>query len=364
MNDNNPTPAHRHISRQTVVNFFTHLICISMLFVLPEVLMSISNPQSNSIPVGIYLKSLVFVTVFYMNYYVIIDRSLGQPRGWIKFVLHNAVLIVLVLIVLYFVSRCFIPKHMPPPPPGHEEPFTSIRAASFLVRDMVMVVLTIALSVAIRLSDRWIRMERRRQEEKATRREEELNHLKSQLNPHFLFNMLNSIYALIAISPDKAQKAVHELSHLLRYMLYDNHSTVTLRQELDFIANYVRLMRLRIPESTPVILNLEAGDDADMPIAPLIFVNIVENMFKHGITSRPDCGMEISVTSHDGVVTCLTSNYTAPPTPGRERVSQGIGMSNLRRRLDLLYGPDATLESEESDGIFRVRLTINLNHQQ
>ncbi len=362
MNDPERPPSRRHLSRQTVVNFFTHLICITILFVLPEVLMSISGPQPHRMPAGIYLKSLVFVTVFYLNYYVIIDRTLGQPRGWVKFTLSNVVLIALVLVVLYFVGRYLLPKRMDHQP-HIRETLTAIRAASFLLRDLVMIVLTIALSVAIRLSDRWIRLERRRQEEKTTRREEELNRLKSQLNPHFLFNTLNSIYALIAISPDKAQKAVHELSRLLRYMLYDNHSTVTLRQELEFIDNYVRLMRLRIPESTPISLTLDAGNDADMPIAPLMFINIVENMFKHGITLRRDCPLEISVTAHDGVVTCITTNHIAPSEPGREQASQGIGISNLRRRLDLLYGSNASLASDERDGLFRVKLIINLNHQ-
>ena len=109
-----------------------------------------------------------------------------------------------------------------------------------------MLTLTLALAVALRLSVKWKDLQQQRRELISNQRAVELDNLKSQLNPHFLFNTLNTIYVLIAVAPDKAQGAVHRLSGLLRYMLYEDTANVMLSQEADFIENYVSLMRLRL----------------------------------------------------------------------------------------------------------------------
>ena len=117
--------------------------------------------------------------------------------------------------------------------------------------------------------------------------EAELKNLKNQLNPHFLLNTLNNIYALIAFNSDKAQEAVQELSKLLRHVLYDNQQTfVPLEKELDFIRNYVALMRIRLPQQVEVSVNLEVDSGGALQIAPLIFISLIENAFKHGISPR------------------------------------------------------------------------------
>lgn len=344
-------------NRQKWVRFFTHLIVITILFVLPEVIMSYSMPRHKVIPPGMYIKAATFVAVFYVNYYFIIDHSLlsGKHRTW-KFIAYNLLIISLSILLIYIVWRYSGAdrphRHINEPETRHV-----LKAASFLLRDMVMVILTIALSVALRLSDKWTTFERTRQELTASQREYELNSLKSQLNPHFLFNTLNSIYALISICPEKAQKAVHELSGMLRYVLYETPSTVSLQQEIDFTRNYISLMMIRLGEKK-VSAHLDISSYADARIAPLIFISLIENAFKYGNTGSADDRIEISITAHDGVVSCRTSNRYIPASGDVPR--GGTGLANLQRRLHLLYGDRASLTIDSSNGKFISLLNIQL----
>ncbi len=127
--------------------------------------------------------------------------------------------------------------------------------------------------------------------------EAELKNLKNQLNPHFLLNTLNNIYALIAFNCDKAQEAVQELSKLLRHVLYDNQQTfVPLEKELDFIRNYVALMRIRLPQQVEISLHLETDPGSSLLIAPLLFISLIENAFKHGISPTAHSFISIAIT--------------------------------------------------------------------
>lgn len=344
-------------SRHTA-KFLAHLIVLTMLFVLPEVVMAIAMPHrgGRTIFPGFYLKTGIFIAIFYLNYYLVIGKTLGHDKGvriW-RFLGYNLLLLVCGILIDYLFNKMF-GFHRPRGWKHLSEMQVMMKYASFYLRDLVMMILTIALAVALRLSDRWLFIERRHQEVMAVQRETELEKLKSQLNPHFLFNTLNSIYALIEISPADARAAVHELSHLLRYMLYENPESVTLSQELDFVRNYVALMRLRLGNKT-VKVDLSAGDYADAKIPPLIFVTLIENAFKYGNTGNPDDPIEVSIHASDGRIECRTFNhYVHDGQTGR---SGGIGISNLGRRLQLIYGDVARLTSTVSDGTYTSTLTI------
>ena len=146
-------------------------------------------------------------------------------------------------------------------------------------------ILTAGLSAAIKLSRRWAQMDAARREAEKSRTEAELKNLRNQLNPHFLLNTLNNIYALIAFDTDKAQTAVQELSRLLRHVLYDNQQNfVTLDKEMDFIRNYIELMRIRLSANVRVETKIDVRPDSRTEIAPLIFISLIENAFKHGIS--------------------------------------------------------------------------------
>lgn len=338
----------------------THFLCLGIIFILPDVVMS-KHLGIPHIPWRMYAKSLVFVAVFYINYYLIIDRCLNRPHWVGRLVISN---ISLLIVSLLIIAVSFVPPHVASGNPGQHPQTDSplLRLTTFLLRDTAMVILTIGLSVAMKMSDNWSRIRTQRDQLLASQRQAELDSLKRQLNPHFLFNTLNSIYTLIALSPEKAQKAVHSLSGLLRYVLYENAPTVPLSDELNFVDNYVKLMSMRMGDKLPVNLVLDPGTQADLHIAPLILISPVENAFKYGNTGLPDAQITISITCNDSVVNCFIQNTTAPsgqPT----RTDSGIGQANLERRLNLIYGDRAKMTVKCNETLYTFMLSIDLSNQ-
>lgn len=341
--------------RQRVVTFATHLLCLVILFVLPEVLFNYGRTQGAPAYI-VYSKSFLYVVAFYVNYYFIVDNTVGKPRGVLRLVGYNTLLLLVMVAGLYVIMR----TSDKPPRRGIDidEATRLARHASFILRDVVMLVLTIALAVAIKLSDKWMKMEARGKEEEAVKRKQELDGLRSQLNPHFLFNTLNSIYALIDISPAKARDAVHELSRLLRYVLYENPSLVALGSEASFIENYVKLQRLRLPAGACLDLEVKLGDNAAALVPPMLFVTLIENVFKHADFSSP---ASISLEAAGEYALCTTRNKTRCD---KASGGSGIGLVNLRRRLELLFGNNAALTATAAaDDTFIVELKVPLSRQ-
>lgn len=352
------------LTRQRITTFLTHLLCITILFILPEVLTTLSSPTHPLRP-WVYGKAFVFIAVFYLNYYWIIEKSLDKPHRVVRFVVSNMLLIIVAMILIYLIWRFkeFLGGKAPKTKHLHlSEGVYIARWVSIMSRDLVMVILVIGLATALRLGDKWLMLDRKQKDLISAQHEEELKNLKSQLNPHFLFNTLNSIYALIAISPEKAQEAVHELSRLLRFVLYDSPASVSIKHEFDFITNYISLMRLRLNSSIRLDIKLELDKDSgqDMRVAPLLFITLIENVFKHGIHT-PDIPLTIHVRAAGNRIECHTSNGYIPSDKGQShglKPSGGIGMVNLRRRLYLIYGHDAELKVTTSDGLYQVWLSI------
>ncbi len=347
--------------RHSRVKFFTHLIVISMLFILPEVIMNYSMPRRHAeLMWGVYFKAFLYMIVFYTNYYLIIPRTIEPPKRQIlAFVSWNVLLVLATVIVNYIGWYVMFPEHRMFHKMFSPAPLSRMLMVitSFMLRDIVMFVLTIALSVAMKLSEGWDYIEKHKQQLEASQRAEELDNLKSQLNPHFLFNTLNTIYALIAVSPAEAQDAVHRLSKLLRYVLYENPAMVKLSAEIDFARNYIALMENRLPAgSVETEFAPEAESDVDVP--PLLFIVLIENAFKHGNAARGTEPVRISITrGNDGSVVCRTRNRFVP---GKSEAEEGgIGLSNLRRRLHLIYGDAASLYTKADGDIYTATLTIH-----
>ena len=225
---------------------------------------------------------LTFMALFYLNYFLLIDRMLFRKRLG-QFILVNLLLMLAANVLQHIwheFFRVFI--NMEPPERGAGRP--PLPRYTFVLSHSVMMALVIGLSVAIRVTGNWYRSEAKRSQAEKERTQAELKNLRSQLNPHFLFNTLNNIYALIQVDPPKAQYAVHGLSNLLRYVLYENNEPfISLDKEFEFMRNYVDLMRLRLsPEHTN--LSIEIPEDGKgFTVAPLLFITLVENAFKHGI---------------------------------------------------------------------------------
>ena len=230
----------------------------------------------------------------------------------------------------------------------------------FIARDMMLMALTVALSVAIKMTGGWYETENEKQELKKAQAEAELQNLKSQLNPHFLFNTLNNIYSLIAINQDKAQYAVHDLSKMLRHVLYENNQHfVPINKEFEFMKSYIELMSLRLPKNTRLEISIPEQANNSM-IAPLLFIPLLENAFKHGVSSTQESFINIKFDLQNGNrIDCRVENSNYPKKDN-DRSGSGIGLINLQRRLELLYSGKYIFNKEIQDDKFVTQLIIQL----
>ena len=357
-------PNRQEGKRHRFADFFSHLIIMLIIFILPELMMNIANPgrsAMNFFP-GFYLKTLVYIAAFYINYFFVIDRTLvtqARNRHIIRFVLWNILIIIAGTALCWLASRIhWRPRHTR----WEDLPWWNymLKSASFILRDTIMMILTIALAVALKLSSKWRNLQQRHREMLAAQRTTELDNLKSQVNPHFLFNTLNTIYALIAVDPGKAQNAIHRLSGLLRYTLYENERTTELKREADFITNYVELMRMRM-QSRKVNVTVELNGHENTQVPPLLCNPLIENAFKYGHSAPIDRSIDISIIVSDSRIVCSTENrFITSDTSLEETKSSGIGLANLRRRLSLLYGNNASLRTTVNGDCYTAILCIPL----
>lgn len=308
-----------------------HIVSWLLIFGFPLVFMDRGSGFNWSQFLRHSCVPLCYFFIFYMNYLWLVPRFLFRDETR-KYILWNVLLILCTGVFL----QLFIDSMSTPPPPE------MVRRLPprwiFMVRDIGMMIFVAALGAAIRTSLRWRQAEERLIEAERQKTEAELKNLKNQLNPHFLLNTLNNIYALIAFNSEKAQEAVQELSKLLRHVLYDNQETfVPLEKELDFIRNYVALMRIRLPREVELSVHLEAEPGSTLQIAPLIFISLIENAFKHGISPLAKSFISISITGHaDGSVRCEILNSNHPKSIG-DKSGSGIGLEQVSKRLQLIY---------------------------
>ena len=189
--------------------------------------------------------------------------------------------------------------------------------------------------------------------------ERQLQYLKYQVNPHFFMNTLNNIHALVDIDPERAKTSIVELSKLMRYVLYEGNNKLTpLSREVQFLRNYVQLMSMRYTGN--VSISLDAPEVLpDLSLPPLLLVIFVENAFKHGISYRTKSFVEISLQPH-GDRLLFSCRNSRPQIKHDENMKGGVGLSNVRRRLDLLFPADYTLDIKETEYIYTVKLEIPL----
>ncbi|MDR2499310.1 MAG: sensor histidine kinase [Tannerellaceae bacterium] len=306
------------------------------------------------------LGMVIFVAIYYANYYYFINRFLIRKQ--ILFYALANLLFSLTLLMLVYLLGSLLPasediamlKKMPAPPP-----FSLFR---FICSSLVVCAFVCAISVSARMTSRWYAAEDERKELERSRSEAELQNLKSQLNPHFLFNTLNNIYSMISFSPEGAQSAVHELSRLLRYVLYESSAArVSVEQEFDFVRNYVELMRIRLPKQVELRTAINCSSP-HLSVAPLLFIALVENAFKHGVSSDRQSFIHLEISADDAWAKCEIINSLFPKDDG-DKSGSGIGIANLRKRLDLLYGEKYVFSFGADGCTWRCLLRIPLSER-
>lgn len=359
----------RTLLRKNYLTLFIHIFFCVFILTIPLLshLGSNSSYELRFYPPYLVRTSILMV-IFYVNYLVLIDTFLFK-RKVLYYILLNVGLIVVLLLVqntimdFVFQKPGMIPDMGRPKRPYSGIPFDKPQHKEFfdmkVWTDIMFVVLVIGLSVALKVTSRWYRDSMNLETMKSTKLEADLKNLRSQLNPHFLFNTLNNIYSLIGIDTDKAQDAVLRLSNLLRYVLYDEEEKfVPIVKELEFTRNYIDLMKLRLTSRVKLDVDIRNNGSHDR-IAPLLFMTLIENAFKHGINNNKDSFINISVLveKEKGVI-CTVENSLSEKDQ-LESKNSGIGLNNMSQRLNLLYPDCHELVVERREHSFYTMLRID-----
>lgn len=345
-----------------------HVIIWTVVLVLPFLA---SSQLGSEATWGEYARHLTVVSsfafTFYLNYFLLIKKYLLTHRVFL-FIVYNILLISIVMTATHLTFHYLLPQPDRPAPPM---PFHD--GILFVTRNATMYIMVAGAAVAIRVTEGWYAAETERRELERSRTEAELQNLKSQLNPHLLFNTLNNIYSLIGLDTDMARKAVHDLSHMLRYVLYESSRPfVPLSAEMAFLREYVGLMKIRLPKNTRLSVSLPGegldrtvnpyGTDTtehDPAIAPLLFITLVENAFKHGISDGRDSFVDISISLKEKTLVCDIRNSCFPKSPVSDRSGSGIGIANLKKRLEMIYPGKFVLEYGRHGNEYTVHLSID-----
>ena len=276
------------------------------------------------------MQPLMLMIIFYSNYLYL------APKFFVAGKHRYDLLINLVMITTFGIALHYWTDYANNLYGVHVRFDDAISDVTNILRDCLNFAIFAGVSTALALARKWFTADQKLQESEAARTKAELYNLRSQINPHFLLNTLNNIYALTAINQERAQDAIQQLSKMLRHMLYDNQeSSVALNDELQFLENYISLMKIRLSANVDV----KFTHNVEVPgvrIAPLIFISLVENAFKHGIspTDHSFVHIDISATDHD--INCHIENSNHPKS-NQDRSGHGIGLNQVQRRLDLAY---------------------------
>ena len=330
---------------------FIHLAIWAVILAMPFFSPQPGRPLHGGVDYSRFLPVVIsFVVVFYTNYLFLIKHFLSNKR-FRAFLFWNALLIAKVSVAVHLFFWFFAsPGTMPPP-------HSTLDTISFAIRNTVIYIAIVGIAVAVKMTTEWYNNEAQRKEIEKSQAEAELDNLKSQVNPHFLFNTLNNIYSLIQIDPAQAQEAVHDLSGMLRYVLYEGQKdTVPLSKECEFLREYVKLMSARLTSRVKLEVSLPETS-SDRQIAPLLFIPLIENAFKHGISDSAGSFIRIRLSEDDEYVCCLVEN-SCHPKDDTDRSGSGIGITNLKRRLDLLYPGAYSFEYGRVQSVYRSLLRI------
>ena len=193
--------------------------------------------------------------------------------------------------------------------------------------------------------------------------EQQLEYLKYQINPHFLMNTLNNIHALVDIDPEQAKELIVIMSRLMRHMLYEgSKSLIPLQREVDFLQNYIELMRIRYTDHVDITVELPSTTpEANIP--PLLFITFVENAFKHGVSYRQQSFIRIKLSTDNNRLCFVCTNSKRHDTGQHqtEELQGGVGLNNIRQRLSLLYGTNYSLKMDDGAETYHVSLSLPLS---
>ena len=374
----------KHLSRQENV---IYLIVWGLLFAAPILslyIRAVSDPNISFDWTEIFLvwrRFAVFLLLFVIHNVFLAQLLVHQHKHILYF---SIVVTVLVGFTIYQCSsRPDIKKplgHRPPPPmeQGHmpppefdgQAPFDNPPPRNFRpdgpppivgehdILAIVVLILMFGANLGTKYYFRSRSDQKRLMELEKQNLEQQLEYLRYQINPHFFMNTLNNIHALVDIDPEKAQETIVELSKMMRFVLYEGDKRgVPLTKELEFIRTYIKLMKLRYTDKIRIDVNLPS-EVPDKTIPPLLLISFIENAFKHGVSYQHESFIEMKIAVEDNRLHFICCNSKAE-IPNEEK--GGVGLANVRKRLNLLYGQGYTLHIQDAPDVYHVELNIPLS---
>ena len=314
------------------LKIFLHIVFWLFMFLSPMQYM-----RGTGMPMLQYLmncmSSVLLMVVFYANYKWLTPKYFVSGKHRYYTVINFVMIVGFAIFLHYWMDYTRDLVH--PVVMRYRIPDT-LDDFLFFVRDCANFCIFATAATCIALAQRWLWADTALKAAEAARVKAELNNLRSQINPHFLLNTLNNIYALTAIDSERAQSAIEQLSKLLRHMLYDNQSSeVPLKDEVQFLENYINLMKIRLPKTVDVSFVCDM-QNPEIRVAPLVFISLIENAFKHGISPTEPSFIHIVLTQRDKDLCVNIENSNYPKTED-DRSGHGIGLEQVQRRLDLAY---------------------------
>jgi len=324
-----------------------------IVFVVPFIILMGGKPDFSYFQsfVSVSLEAMVYALIVYVNLLVLIPNYLQRRKYGTYFLLLLGCTVLTVPLHSLVDYTGFYRGQ------GLDE---SINYWRLLLLSFINITVMLVLTTALKFGKEWFQHQQEKQQLEKEKLQAELQFLKSQINPHFLFNTLNNLYSLTLKKSDSAPELVLKLSEIMRYMLYNsNDKMVPLEMEVNYLKNYIDLEKIRQVEKTRIKVELEGHINGQM-IAPLLFIPFLENSFKHGVNNNIDPGwvdVKLEIES-DEVLFTVANNKPRKPRP--DTGSGGIGLKNVKRRLDLLYPDKHELIIEDMPEYYRTQLKISL----
>ncbi len=332
-------------------------------FMLPFVIFPYnhSKPPLQS-PRFIYLfitSNLLLICFYYFNTKILIPATLAKKKiiFYISLVLAS---LLVYLTVLYLIdanseeTKLFLQTAM-----ARSRNFTGPHF--FAAGPMAQFFVALTISSGSKLISQWLSAEEIKEEITKQQLQTELSLLTSQVNPHFLFNTLNGIYTLAVTDNEKTADAVMKLSRIMRYTLEESKNEfVTLNQEIEFINSYIELQKIRLTDNVKICFKVTADTD-NVRIAPLLFIPFIENAFKYGISAHHDSQISVTLSTDKNNLLFESTNAIFPHTKSKTEKGTGMGISNAKRRLELLYQDNHSLAVENGEHTYKISLSINIS---
>lgn len=359
------------INKEKLQKWLPHIIVLLFIVIVPIFVFDQSNERILFWRYRYYHQLFFMIAAFYVNYLIFVPRLFLSGKR-IRFVLTATMFSIFLLLSSQVLSNTFNLNKPPRLNRDDKNRFSENRRDDSylfglhprLFDDALSILLVLGFSTGMGVIRRLRKEENEQKELEKANVETELAFLKNQINPHFFFNSLNNIYALIAVNGDEAQKAVEKLSGLMRYLIYESDvETVQLKKEFEFTRNYIDLMKQRLTSKVKFTAEIQQ-DLPNIEMPPLIFIPFVENAFKHGISYREVSFINISlhVTDEQIFFSCKNSVPTKPKQD--ETKNGGVGIANIQKRLQLLYGKTAQLIQTEEKNQFVVELVLPLEQNR